>query len=79
MEGAIVFTSQDADLRNVNCPWCFNIDQLYSFIYSFTNEVFNNDQILKIIKRIDSINSDSYLNRQKHIDYVNYIKNRRGY
>ncbi|MBR1453561.1 MAG: NERD domain-containing protein, partial [Lachnospiraceae bacterium] len=79
MQGVIVFTNRNADLRNIDCPWCFNIDMLYEFITSFNRQIFNGKQMRQIIERIDKVNIDGYINRQKHVNYVNSIKNRRGY
>ena len=79
MQGVIVFTNKDANLMNVNCPFCFNVDSLYSYIMSFDRPIFNEKQMYQIIKRLDKINTDGYLNRQKHVDYVNKNKQRRGY
>ena len=79
MQGVIVFTNPDANLANVNCPFCFNIDQLYGYITSFNRVILNPAQINNILKRIDHVNSDGYLNRQKHIAFVNKQKERRGY
>ena len=79
MCGVIVFTDPTVNLSNVNCPICFRVDEVYEFINSFNVKLFNNRQIHEIIQRIDKVNIDSYINRQKHIDYVNSIKQRRGY
>lgn len=79
MQGCIVFTNRDANLSNVNCPFCFNVDQLYSYITHFHNVIFNNKQVEEIIRRIDAVDTNSYMNRRKHVDYVSSLKNKRGY
>ena len=79
MQGVIVFTNQDANLINVDCPFCFNVDQLYNYISQFQNVIFNHKQIEQIIRRFDKIDTNSYMNRKKHINYVNSMKDRRGY
>lgn len=79
MQGVIVFTNPEANLVNVNCPFCFTVDMLYEYIASFTVHALSDRQVISAIKRIDAINSDSYMNRQKHVDYVNSIKDKRGY
>lgn len=79
MQGVIVFTNNDANLDNVNCPFCFNIDNLYYYMTGFCNVVFNNKQIYEVIKRIDKVDTNSYLNRRKHIEFVNSQKDKRGY
>ena len=79
MQGVIVFTNNDANLMNVNCPFCFNVDQLYSYIMQFNNILFNEKQVEAIIKRIDKVDTNNYMNRRKHINYVNSMKNKRGY
>lgn len=70
MMGVIVFTNRDVNLNNVNCPFCFNVDSLYGFIMSYQNRIIGNKNIVKIIERIDKVDTNSYMNRQKHIDYV---------
>lgn len=79
MQGVIVFTNPSANLDNVNCPWCFRTDSLYEFIMSYQTRIFTDKQIMAIIKRIDKVDTNNYLNRKKHIEYVNSIKERRGY
>ena len=79
MTGVIVFTNSDANLMNVNCPFCFNVDGVYDYITSFDTPIFSEKMVYQIIKRLDSINKDSYLNRARHVDYVNRTKERRGY
>lgn len=79
MQGAIVFTNEDANLENVVCPWCLNVDQLYHFILQYDTRIFTDKQMIEIIKRIDKVNIDSYINRQKHINFVNQQKARKGY
>ena len=79
MQGVIVFTNPKANLSNVNCPCCFTVDRLYEHIVSYQTVVLSDRHITKAIERIDKVNIDSYLNRQKHIAYVNSIKNKRGY
>lgn len=79
MQGVIVFTNSEANLSNVNCPFCFNVNQLYQYIASFTQPVFNSKQVAEIIRRIDKVDINNYTNRQKHIEYVNSIKDKRGY
>jgi hypothetical protein len=79
MQGVIVFTNQEANLSNVNCPFCFNIDQFYGYIMQFQNVIFTDAQVVKAIERIDKVDINSYMNRQRHIQYVNSIKERRGY
>jgi hypothetical protein len=74
MSGVIVFTNTEANLQNVNCPFCFTIDQLYDYIVSFDRPIFSERNVIDLIKRIDSVNTDSYMNRQKHIAYVNSKK-----
>lgn len=78
IQGVIVFTNNDANLSNVNCPFCFNVDQLYYYIMQFKTQIFNEKQLVKLIKRIDTVNTDSYMNRMKHIEFVNSQKYRRG-
>ena len=79
MQGVIVFTNQDANLMNVNCPFCFNVDRLYEYITSFQNPILDDKLIQKAINRIDKVDTNSYMNRKKHIEYVNSMKDRRGY
>lgn len=79
MSGVIVFTNPEVNLMNVNCPFCFQIDSLYSYIASFTTQILGERQVIAAIQRIDKIDTNSYMNRQKHIDYVNSIKEKRGY
>ena len=45
MQGAIVFTNEDADLSNVNCPYCFNILSLQYFILSYNVQIFTQEQV----------------------------------
>lgn len=77
MQGVIVFTNNDANLEAVNCSWCLNVDQFYRFIYQYQNVIFNQKQVMEIIRRIDRVNKDGYLNRQRHIAFVNKQKERR--
>lgn len=79
MQGVIVFTNPDVNLSNVVCPFCFNVDTLYDYIAQFTNRILTPTMVDKAIKRIDAVNIDSHMNRQRHIDYVNSIKDKRGY
>ena len=79
MQGVIVFTNQDANLMNVNCPFCFNVDRLYEYITSFQNPILDDKLIQKAINRIDKVDTNSYMNRKKHIEYINSMKDRRGY
>lgn len=79
VQGVIVFTNEEANLANVNCPFCFNVDQLYYYISGFTNIVLDDKRVMEVIRRIDKVDTNSYMNRQKHIDYVNSLKDRRGY
>lgn len=79
MCGVIVFTNPDVNLSNVNCPFCFDVASLYDYICSFGNLILNNKNIAEIIKRIDGVDTNSYMNRAKHIEYVNSIKDKRGY
>lgn len=79
MTGVIVFTNENANLANVNSSCCLNIDQFYYFINGFNKPLFSEKLVWQIIKRIDTINKDGYINRQKHIDYVNKKKAKRGW
>ena len=74
MTGVIVFTNKDVNLDNVRCPFCFDVDRLYAFIMSYQNRIIGNSNIVKIIERIDNADTNSYMNRRKHIDYVNKFK-----
>lgn len=77
--GIIVFTSPDANLDNVNCPFCMRPDQVYDYIMSFNKPIFNDGQVYKIIERIDKIDTSGYINNQKHIEYVNSFKRPKKY
>lgn len=79
VQGVIVFTNDDADLTNVNCPFCFNVDSVYYYITGFQNMILNDKRVTEVIRRIDKVDTNSYMNRQKHIEYVNSLKDRRGY
>lgn len=78
MQGVIVFTNEQADLTNVSCPYCFNVDNLYYYIMQFTNVILPGKSILNVINRIDKVDTNSYMNRQKHIAYVEGLKNKYG-
>ena len=77
MTGMIVFTNPEADLRNVNCPFCMRTESLYEAILSYDRQVFTEKQMYEVIKRIDSVNTSSYLNDRKHVEYVKSIKERK--
>ena len=79
MQGILVFTSDFANLDNVASSCCIVPDMLYDFITSYNRQLFNNKQVWKIIKRIDTVNKDGYINRQRHINYVKRIKDKRGW
>lgn len=79
MNGVIVFTNEEANLSNVNCPFCFNVDDLYYYIMQFQNSILNDRLIQRAIDRIDKVDTNSYMNRKKHIEYVNSLKDKRGY
>ena len=79
MQGVIVFTNPEVNLMNVNCTFCFTVDMLYSYITKYVHPILSDKLVEKAVKRIDAVNKDSYMNRQKHIEYVNSLKNRRGY
>lgn len=79
MCGAIVFTNPEVNLVNVNCPFCFTVDRLYDFVLSFTNPIFTPVQVEKVLARIDKVDTNGYLNRQKHVAYVQGLKDKRGY
>lgn len=88
--GVIVFTNPEADLRNVACPYCFTLEGIYQLFlgmhYNGTR-VLTDDSIMRIIKRLDETNTNSYLNAEKHIQYVKGMqekaearkRSRRGY
>ena len=79
MQGVIVFTNPDANLVNVNCPFCFTVESLYEYITRFRSIVFTDKQVEKAIQRMDKVDTNSYMNRRKHVEHVNNIKQRRGY
>lgn len=70
MTGVIVFTNKDVNLDNVYCPFCFTVDSLYAFIMSYQNRIIGNKNIVKIIERIDKVDTNNYMNRRKHVKYV---------
>lgn len=72
--GAIVFTSGQVNLSNVACPFCYTVDMLYDCILSFNRQIFSDKEVIAIIRRIDKVNSSSYENDLKHIEYVKQQK-----
>lgn len=76
MTGVIVFTNKDVNLDNVYCPFCFNVDQLYQYIMSFQNRILSGKSIKRIIERIDKADTNNYMNRRKHINYVKKFSRR---
>lgn len=79
MTGVIVFTNPGANLDNVNCPFCFRVGDLYRYILSFQNQIFTDTQVEKVLARIDKVDTNGYLNRRKHVNYVKGLKEKRGY
>ena len=74
--GIIVFTNEEVNLGNVNCPFCYRIQGLYDVILSFQNIIFSERQVDKIIDRIDKVNISGYKNSKKHVEYVKGFKER---
>lgn len=79
MQGAVVFTNPDANLSNVDCPFCFNPEQLYYFITSFNNIIFNEYQVVYIANILQSLHRGSQYYRRKHNKYVEGLRNYSGY
>lgn len=79
-QGVIVFTNDEADLRNVQYGCCVRTEQLYDFLMSYTFRViWSPKQVYEIIHRIDRINKGGYMNVRKHIDFVKKQKERFEY
>lgn len=74
MTGMIVFTNPEANLVNVNCPFCFTVDKLYDAILCYDKQIWNDKQVLQVIQKIEKINSNSYLKAKEHEEYVKHIK-----
>ena len=78
MAGIIVFTNPQANLDNVNCPFCVRADQLHYYLCNGgLNRCLSDKQVINIIKRIDKVNSSGYINDMKHKEYVQGIKARK--
>lgn len=76
MTGMIVFTSPEAYLANVNCNCCFTVNTLYTAILSYDRQIWNNEQVEKVIHAIEKIDTNNYSNAKEHVKYVKDIKNR---
>ena len=74
MIGLIVFTNENVNLDNVNCPFCYRVQGLYDVILSYNQPIFTEKQVDKIIDRIDKVNIANYKNSKKHVEYVKSIK-----
>lgn len=79
MQGVIVFTNGEANRINVNCNFCITPEQLYDYLMQFRVQIFNDKQVLAIIKRIDSANKSGYINDAKHVQFVQEQKARYEY
>lgn len=76
MSGMIVFTNPDANLINVNCNCCFTVDRLYEAILMFNQQLFTEQQVEKVIARIEKMDTNSYTLAKEHTVYVQDIKHR---
>lgn len=74
MTGMIVFTNPDADLSNVRCNCCFTVDRLYEAIMSFNQQLLTEEQVGKVIARIEKIDTNSYSLAKEHTTYVQDLK-----
>lgn len=89
VQGVICFTNPEANLDNVNCPFCFTVDRLYQYFIQCSQmpPVLNDKLIYQVIKHLDDTNTSGYLNDMKHIQHVKEQqakaearkRNRRGY
>lgn len=76
MVGLIVFTNPQADLQNVNCPFCLTPDRLAQTIMCYTNVIWNETQKDAVIKRIEKVNSSSYSLSKEHVTFVKDLQHR---
>ena len=76
MVGLIVFTNPQADLTNVNCPFCLTVPQLAQAIASYDKPIWNEKQKLAVIQRIEKVNSSSYLLSKEHVTFVKDLQHR---
>ena len=79
MQGVIVFTNGEANRINVNCDFCVTPEQLYSYLMKFNIPIFNEKQVMAIIKRIDTVNKSGYINNARHVEFVKEQKARYEY
>lgn len=77
--GVIVFTNESVNLDNVNCPFCVRTDTLHQYLTGQFNRCMSDRQVEVVIKRIDSVNTSSYINNRKHVEYVKGIKEKKEY
>ena len=73
----IVFTNPDAYLGNVNCQFCYNVESLYTYIFSNVEPIMDNNTLEKIILRIEKYNSNSYLLSKEHVKFVQDLQRRK--
>ena len=76
MVGLIVFTNPQADLSHVNCPFCLTVPQLQQAIESYDRAIWDEEQKLAVIKRIEKINSSSYTLSKEHVTFVKDLQHR---
>lgn len=77
MVGMIVFTNPEAELLNVNCNCCFTLDMLYEAILSYDRQLWSPNQTIKVIQKIEKLNSSSYILNKEHEAYVKDIQHRK--
>lgn len=75
--GIIVFTNDNANLDNVNCQFCIRVTDLYMYLTTQFNPCMTTKQVEDVIKRIDKVDTSSYLNNRKHVEYVKSIQEKK--
>ena len=76
MVGLIVFTNPQADLSNVNCPFCLTVGKLAQAILSYDKPLWNEKQKEDVIHRIEKVNSSSYSLSKEHVTFVKDLQHR---
>lgn len=77
MMGMIVFPNENANLTNVMCNCCYNLDTMYSTIMCTRAQIFSFEQTLAIANKIQSLNKNSYRAAKDHVKYVNKLRSRK--
>lgn len=79
MGGIIVFTNPQANLQNVNCSYCVNIEYLCNTILNCRDRLWNYMEVNNIMGLINKIDTNNPVTNQEHITYVQYLQNKRKY